>query len=72
MRLINDILLRTGILQQISAPDTGNIKGIRWTDLIFSLLLPTLVAIAIAFGLKKRYMRKKERDSLTLRNWTTE
>ena len=75
MRLINDILLRTGVLRQISAPDANvgpSLANIRWADLICSLILPLLFLIAISFGLKKRYLRKKERDSLTLRTFTRE
>lgn len=69
MNLINDILLKTGALSQISGQGQAKIqwfKGIRFIDMLVSFILPLLFLLAIAFVLKARYNRKKLRDQVTL------
>lgn len=54
--LVNDMILRTGIIQTI-AGDKGVqwFKGITTAEVIGTILFPILVCICVAFMLKKRY-----------------
>lgn len=69
MNLINDILIRAGIITDIS--NSGQtvewFKGITFTDFMFTYILPLAFFLAMAMYLKMRYNKKRERDEITLR-----
>lgn len=70
MNLINDILIRAGIITEISQGGTKTIewfKDITIMDFIFTYILPLCFFIALASYLKIRYNKKRNRDEITLR-----
>jgi hypothetical protein len=69
MNLINDILIRAGVITELSKGNakTEWFKGITFTDFSFTHIFPLLFFLAIAFYLKSRYNKKRERDEITLR-----
>jgi hypothetical protein len=70
MNLINDILIRAGVITEISK---GGIQTIEWfknitlMDFMFTYILPLLFFLGFALYLKMRYVKKQERDEITLR-----
>lgn len=70
MNLINDILIRAGIITEISNGATPQIvwfKNITFMDFAFTYIIPLCFFLALAFYLKSRYNKKRERDEITLR-----
>lgn len=72
MNLINDILIKAGIITEISK---GGVTTIEWfkditvMDFVTTYILPLLFFLALAFYLKFRYNKKRERDEITLRSF---
>lgn len=70
MNLINDILIRAGVITDIS---NGGIQTVIWfkditfTNLVFMYVLPLAFFLGLALYLKIRYNKKRERDEITLR-----
>jgi len=68
--LINDILLKTGIITEIG---NGGAKRVQWfkdvtfADIVVVYIFPLLLFFGIAIYLKMRYLKRKERDEITLR-----
>lgn len=72
VNLINDMLLRTGLLRKISQEGAERIvwfQGVTFMDIVASVLMPFMLFLSIAIYLKIRYNRKKARDSITLSNF---
>ena len=72
MNLINNMLLRTGILENIAQSGGQEIqlfKGVQFAHILLSFILPLFILISIAFTLKARYKNKKQKDLLTLPNF---
>jgi hypothetical protein len=67
MSLINDMLLRAGIIDELSRSEVMWFHGIRTIDVVFTYILPLLFMLSIAIYLKIRYNKRKLRDELTLR-----
>lgn len=70
MNLINDILIKAGIITEISNGGVNTIewfKDITFMDFASTYILPLLFFLALAFYLKSRYTKKRERDEITLR-----
>lgn len=68
--LINDILIKAGVIKAISIGGVQQIewfKGITMADIIVSYFVPLLLFLGLATYLKMRYLKKKERDEITLR-----
>lgn len=70
MNLINDILIRAGVITEISK---GGVVGTEWfkditiTSIIFTYILPLVFFLALSCYLKIRYNKKRARDEITLR-----
>lgn len=70
MNLINDILIRTGVITEISK---GGVQTVEWfKDVTFmsfltTYILPFAFFLALAIYLKMRYNKRRERDEITLR-----
>ena len=70
MNLINDILIRAGVITEISQSSikiTEWFKDITLMDFIFTYILPLVFFLALACYLKIRYNKKRVRDEITLR-----
>lgn len=70
MNLINDILIRTGVITEISKggiTTTEWFKDITFADFVFTYILPFIFFLALACYLKIRYNKKRVRDEITLR-----
>jgi heme/copper-type cytochrome/quinol oxidase subunit 2 len=70
MNLINDILIRAGVITEISKGDTRVVewfKDITTTTVVFSFIMPLVFFLAFSCYLKMRYNKKRERDEITLR-----
>lgn len=56
--LINDVILRTGIIEKLAGE-----QGVKWfsgistLDMIFTIILPLVISVIVAFTLKQRYDR---------------
>lgn len=68
MNLVNDLLIKSGILARIAQPEhkIAWFAGVKAIDLIVSFMLPLIIVIIVAFMLKKRYISKKTKTELTL------
>ena len=70
--LVNDVLITGGVIQNIS---NSSVKAIRWfenitlLDIIVTYILPLMFFLAFAIYLKSRYIKKKQRDEITLREF---
>ena len=70
--LVNDVLIKGGVIQNIS---NSSVKAIRWfenitlLDIIVTYILPLMFFLAFAIYLKSRYIKKKQRDEITLREF---
>jgi hypothetical protein len=67
--LINDILIKTGVITEIARGNQSDIqwfKGISSSDIIVTYILPLLFFLAISVYLKLRYDKKKARDEITM------
>lgn len=70
MNLINDLLLRTGILARFSQSERIQwFQGLRAVDILISLVIPLFIFVILAFCLKHRYNVKKQKDQITLNNF---
>lgn len=70
MNLINDILIKAGVITEISKGGivhTEWFKDITFATFISTYIIPLLFFIAFAFFLKSRYNKKRQRDEITLR-----
>jgi len=70
MNLINDILIRAGVITDISKGGMQQVewfKDITFIDFVFTYVLPLAFFLALAMYLKMRYTKKRERDEITLR-----
>ena len=70
--LVNDVLIKGGVIQNIS---NSSIKPIKWfenitlLDIAVTYILPLIFFLAFAIYLKTRYIKKKQRDEITLRQF---
>lgn len=69
MSLLNPLLIRTGVLHDVSkpvalAPGLPWFKGVSWMFLLANVLIPLLLIIILAFFMKHRYLKKQERLSM--------
>lgn len=68
--LINDILIKAGVIKSISR---GGAQPIEWfkeitvADIFVTYILPLLFFLGLSTYLKIRYTKKKARDEITLR-----
>jgi hypothetical protein len=68
--LVNDVLIKGGVIENIS---NSSIKPIKWfvnitmVDIIMTYVFPIFFFLAFAIYLKNRYIKKKQRDEITLR-----
>lgn len=72
MNLINDLLLRTGALVKITQQGQEKImwfQGIKLSQLLVSIIIPILIFVIVAFSLKNRYDKKKQKEQITLSNF---
>ncbi len=69
MSLINDVLIRTGIITEMSRepPTIQWFKGITFEGFMATYILPVVFLLSIAIFLKARYNRRRLRDEITLR-----
>lgn len=73
MALINEILLKTGIITELSQSG-GKIeiqwfKGITFLDIVATYILPFLFLLGLSIYLKLRYNKRKLREEITLSNF---
>jgi hypothetical protein len=70
MTLINDIILKAGLIERIGNSDRPVelevFKGISYYKLFFTFILPLICFIFLAFILKRKYETKKRKDEITL------
>lgn len=68
MSLLNPLLIRTGILQDVSKPPPQIpwFKGVSLSFLMINVLVPLIITMIIAFFLKQRYVNKQQRLNLDL------
>ncbi len=66
--LLNDVILKTGIIEHIGSTDrpVQLFTDLTFTRLFFVIILPLLVLIILSFILKKRYEAKKAKDDIIL------
>lgn len=64
--LINDTILGAGALHIPDPPKIEWFKGVRFIDILVSLIIPLTVTVILAFVIKLRYNRKVARDQLAL------
>lgn len=68
--LVNDVLIKGGVIESIS---NSSVKPIKWfenitmIDIIATYIFPIMFFLALAIYLKTRYIKKKQRDEITLR-----
>ena len=69
MNLINDVLIRAGIIAEIAKepPTIQWFKGITFGTLMTIYIIPVVFFLSIAIVLKARYNRRRLRDEITLR-----
>jgi hypothetical protein len=72
MSLVNDILIKGKVIEDIS---NSVIKPIKWFenitlfDIIATYIFPLSFFLTLAIYLKQRYIKKKNRDEITLRHF---
>ncbi len=66
--LLNDVILKTGIIEHIGSRPTefSLFSGLTFTRVIFVIILPVLILISMSFILKRRYEAKKAKDEIIL------
>ena len=72
MNLINNLLLRTGVLVKITQQGQEKIQwfsGIKLSEIFISIIIPLLIAVIVAFSMKNRYDKKKQKEQITLSNF---
>ncbi len=72
MNLINNLLLRTGVLVKITQQGQEKIqwfRGIKLSEIFISIIIPLLIAVIVAFSMKNRYDKKKQKEQITLSNF---
>ena len=72
MSLVNDVLIKGGIIHDISQSAGTPIKwfeNITVADIVVTYIFPFLFFLAFAIYLKSRYIKKKRRDEITLREF---
>jgi hypothetical protein len=68
--LVNEVLIKGGVIENIS---NSSIKPIKWfenitmVDIVLTYVFPIIFFLAFAIYLKNRYIKKKQRDEITLR-----
>jgi heme/copper-type cytochrome/quinol oxidase subunit 2 len=70
--LINDILLKTGIITSMSIDTEVPIqwfKGIYFSDIIVTYIIPLVLLLSVAVYLKLRYNKRKQREQISLSNF---
>jgi hypothetical protein len=70
MNLINDILLKTGVITSFAQSGGDGIpwfKNITIFDILATYLLPLIFFLGLAVYLKLRYNKRKQREDITLR-----
>lgn len=69
--LLNDVILKTGLIERISSEQGIQwFKDIKFINIVINLLLPLLIVITVAFFLKRRYDIKKHREEITVVDWS--
>ena len=72
MNLINDLLLKTGVLVKITQQGQEKIQwftGINFSTIFVSFIIPLFIAVIIAFSMKNRYNKKIQKEQITLSNF---
>ena len=64
--LINDVILRAGILSMLTDVRIVWFNGITIWDIIMTYIFPLTCLLALAVYLKLRYNRRREREAITL------
>lgn len=69
MNLINDVLIKAGIITDMAREQTGIqwFKDITPIGFVATYIIPILFFLSIAIVLKARYVRRRQRDEITLR-----